>query len=321
MSSLRAVLAATIAASALAWTAAHATSPEVRQWRPGRGERQQVADLGVRIHGAGHVVVVLLSGLASSERLWGGAYDVLGRHARVVAIDPIGFGSSMESAALGREIDADAHVDAVIAVLTALDLHEVPAIIVGHSMGASLALRVAARHAPASTVVAFDAPLYHSSEEADERVRHMGWFESLLAQGPLAERVCEWMCHNRRVARALAVTISPRLPVAVASDTVHHTWRGYIAGFESLVRDLGWSHALRVLDERRVTVRLVDGDHDPVQVPGRADELASTYPLVTALRLPGDHRLPLSDPSGCASIVLAVLREDAGKRSRAVTSA
>ena len=268
MRASRIALATALLAPTLAWAGAHATSPEVRQWRPGVGERRQVADLGVRIHGAGDVVVVLLSGLASSERLWGGAYDVLGQHARVVAIDPIGFGASMESAALAREIDADAHVDAVLAVLTALDLHELPAMIVGHSMGASLALRVAARHAPASMVVAYDAPLYFSTEEADERVRHMGWFESLLAQGPLAERVCEWMCDNRRV-----------------------------------------------LSTRNVTVRLVDGDHDPVQVPGRADELASTYSNVTAFRLPGGHRLPLSDPVGCASIVLAALSEYADKRS------
>lgn len=315
MRASRIALATALLAPTLAWAGAHATSPEVRQWRPGVGERRQVADLGVRIHGAGDVVVVLLSGLASSERLWGGAYDVLGQHARVVAIDPIGFGASMESAALAREIDADAHVDAVLAVLTALDLHELPAMIVGHSMGASLALRVAARHAPASMVVAYDAPLYFSTEEADERVRHMGWFDSLLAQGPLAERVCEWMCDNRRVAKALAVAISPRLPVVVASDTVQHTWRGYITGFNSLVRDAGWSEALRVLSTRNVTVRLVDGDHDPVQVPGRADELASTYSNVTAFRLPGGHRLPLSDPVGCASIVLAALSEYADKRS------
>ena len=46
-----------------------------------------------------------------------------------------------------------------------------------------------------------------------------------------------------------------------------------------------------------------------------ADELASTYSNVTAFRLPGGHRLPLSDPVGCASIVLAALSEYADKRS------
>jgi len=252
---------------------------------------------------------VLLAGLASSERFWGRAYDVLAEHARVVAIDPIGFGASIHHPALGATVDAEVHVDAVLATLRALNLHTNLVVIVGHSMGASLALRVGARHAPTRAVVAFDAPLYRSAEEASDRIRHMGWFEGLLAQGPLAERVCQWMCHNRTVARGVAVTISPRLPVAVARDSVEHTWSGYIAGFDSLVRDPGWSNALVDLAARHITVRLVDGENDPVQVPGRAEELERMYPNISATRLPGGHRLPLSDPERCASIVDAVLSQ------------
>ena len=271
-----------------------------------------VAGLGVRRFGAGEHVVVLLSGLASSERMWGAEYDVLGRYADVVAIDPIGFGASMHSPRLDGTVDAAAHVDALAAVLRELALDERPAIIVGHSMGASLALRFAAAHPPTRGVVAFDAPLYTSGEEADERVRHMGWFEALLAQGPLAERVCEWMCNHRTLAAGLAVAISPRLPLPIARDSVRHTWRGYIAGFDALINDGSWADALRTLDERDVPVWLVDGTDDEAQVSGRADELGRTFTSVTSARLEGGHRLPLGDPTGCASIVLGVLSRHAG---------
>ena len=137
----------------------------------------------------------------------------------------------------------------------------------------------------------------------------MGWFEALLSQGPMAERVCHWMCDNRTVARGVAVAISPRLPVAIARDSVEHTWPGYIAGFDSLVRDPGWSDALINLALRNVPVRLVDGDKDPVPVPGRADELAERFANISAARRLGGHRLPLSDPIGCASIVAKVIRD------------
>ena len=303
------VSAAALAAPALVWLGIHAHSPEVRSWQLGKGERARIANLGVRIHGKGEVVVVLLAGLASSERFWGRAYDVLGQHARVLAIEPIGFGASIHHPALRATVDADVHVDAVLATLRALGVHTNPVVIVGHSMGASLALRVGARHSPTRAVVAFDAPLYRSVDEASDRIRHMGWFEALLAQGPLAERVCQWMCHNRTVAREVAVAISPRLPVAVARDSVEHTWSGYIAGFDSLVRNPGWSDALGDLAARNVPVHLVDGEKDPVQVPGRAEELERTHPNITATRLPGGHRLPLSDPELCVSIVRSVLGE------------
>ncbi len=206
-------------------------------------------------------------------------------------------------------VDAGVHVDAVLDVLRTLDLHSRPVVFVGHSMGASLAIRAGARHAPTRAVVAFDAPLYRSAVEANDRIRHMGWFEALLSQGPLAERVCHWMCDNRTVARGVAVAISPRLPVAIARDSVEHTWPGYIAGFDSLVRDREWTDALDDLAARNVPVWLVDGDKDPVPVPGRADELAARFANISATRRLGGHRLPLSDPIGCASIVRGVLSE------------
>jgi pimeloyl-ACP methyl ester carboxylesterase len=300
---------AALAAPPLVWSSLHAHSPEVRRWRQGAGQRTQVADLGVRTFGSGEAVVVLLAGLASSERFWGSSYDVLGLNARVVAIDPIGFGASIHHPALQKTVDAGVHVDAVLDVLRTLDLHSRPIVFVGHSMGASLALRVGARHPATRAVVAFDAPLYRSADEANDRIRHMGWFEALLSQGPLAERVCHWMCDNRTVARGVAVAIGPRLPVAIARDSVEHTWPGYIAGFDSLVRDPEWTDALVDLAARNVPVRLVDGDKDPVPVPGRANELAARFANVSTTRRPGGHRLPLSDPVGCASIVHTVLSE------------
>ena len=269
--------------------------------------------LGARVWGEGEVVVVLLSGLAASQRYWGDAYDGLARVATVVAIDPLGFGSSMELDDEQDTSDPALHVRMVEQTLADLGLAGRPTIAVGHSMGASLALRWAASTDAVREVVCFGAPLYRGESEVADRMRHLGWLEAMLARGPLAERVCHWMCENRGTAQWLAVAVSPALPVRIARDSVLHTWPGYIGAFRALIEDPGWSEALEALSRRRVPVQLVYGAEDRVPVDGRAEELARHHDAVTVRTVAGGHDVPLARAEECADIV--------GARIAAIASA
>lgn len=234
---------------------------------------------------------------------FGAAYDPLAGAATVVVPDLLGFGGSMVTSS---RTDASAHIAALDAALTALGLEHRPTIVAGHSMGGALALRWAAEHTDrVRAVVTFGAPLYRNRAEADQRVAGMGRMEALLAgDGPLPRAVCNWMCRHRSAASWIAAAYRPDLPVPVARSGVKHTWSTYTGSMNGLIRDTSWQSALAVLGHAGIPVTLVDGDADPVPVPGQAAELAARWANVTQVRHAyADHGLPLTDPGWCARLL------------------
>ena len=286
------------------WPALHFQSGRVRRWRRGAGAPRRAGRLGVRMFGKGNPVLVLLPGIAASQAYFGAAYDRLGDVATVVVIDPLGFGSSMDANLSTDAFTLQEHLAAVTEALQALNLAGRPLHVAGHSMGASLAIQwAAASKGDIRTVAAFDAPLFRTRTEMDERVRHMGWFEALLSTGPIAHALCAWMCRHRCAASVLAVALNPRMPVAIAKDGVKHTWPSYIQSFATLVAADTWTGAIAALSCRGVPVLLADGDMDPVPVPGRARALATEFSTVTTRTHHGGHDLPLASPGWCSELL------------------
>ncbi len=278
-------------------------------WRPGAGVQRQAGGLGVRVFGSGDPVIVLLHGIAASQAYFGSEYDALGQSATVVVPDLLGFGSSMRHDETNPQaFDVDNHIAALNSCLEELQLTDRPILLVGHSMGASLALRWAADGlADARGVIAFDAPLYLSRDEALLHVRSMGWFEALFSSGRLAEAVCAWMCRHRRLAAVVAVAITPGLPATIAQDGVRHTWPSYSGSFESVIVNSDWQAALAALAAASTPVVLINGESDRVPVFGRADALTVRHGNVVTVSHPGGHDLPLAEAEWCAGQILTRL--------------
>lgn len=292
-----------LAGGAAWWDWQHQHSAAVAAWSPARGGQQRAGPLRVRTLGSAYRVVLLLHGMIAAGNSFGAAYDALAGHATVVVPDLLGFGGSMHTSG---PTDAAAHIAAVDAALTALELEHRPTIVAGHSMGGTLALRWAAEHTDrVRTVVTFGAPLYQDRCEADRHVAGMGRMEAVLAgDGPLPRSVCRWMCRHRTAASWIAAAARPDLPVQVARSGVKHTWGTYIGSMNGVIRDTGWQTALRVLSRANIPVILTAGDADPVPVSGRAAELARALPNVDVLNHPSaDHALPLTDPKWCRRLL------------------
>lgn len=285
------------------WWLRHQQSATVQVWAPGAGDVMRAGPLRVRLFGTGETVILLLHGIIASGDSFGATYDDLGRSARVVVPDLLGFGASMDTSG---PFDAAAHVAALDAALAALDLDQQPTTVVGHSMGGVLAIRWAATHPDRTRgVLTFGAPLYRTRAEADQHMGAMGPMVALLAgDGPLPQAVCAWTCRHRGIASWLAVGSRPDLPVSVARGGVSHTWAAYSGSLDSLVRDGGWVPALEALGERNTPVVIADGALDPVPVPGRSSLFARRFRSVRhEIHQHADHLLPLSDPVWCRTLI------------------
>lgn len=107
--------------------------------------------------GAGPAVV-LLHGIGRTARVWQYLAEQLAPGHRVVALDLLGFGGSPKPA--WASYNADDHAGAVIASLDKLALAR-PILLVGHSMGCLVAVRVAIRRPDlAQHLVLYEMPLY-----------------------------------------------------------------------------------------------------------------------------------------------------------------
>jgi pimeloyl-ACP methyl ester carboxylesterase len=249
--------------------------------------------LHVRVLGQGTRSILLLHGLAGSNRYFGASFDALAASARVIAPDLLGFGQSPRPA--DCRYDADAHSQAIESSLDRLHV-TAPLFVVAHSVGCLVALRLATRRPHmVRGVVAVSPPFYPSPEAARARISALGllvrWF---ALDRPLARWVCAWMCRNRSLAAKLSPWLRRDLPPEIARDAVLHNWMSYSSTLGQLVLTGQPPDELRELSAPLLALA---GEADRVLDLAYLRELSESRARVELRTWPGaGHDLPLSHP-------------------------
>jgi pimeloyl-ACP methyl ester carboxylesterase len=273
--------------------------PGVR-WSPAGGTLFP-GTLAVRTLGTAGPPVLLLHGLPSSGRFWGAEYDTLAAHARLVVPDLLGFGRSPRPTA---GYGPDDHADAVAATLHGVGADDEPALVVGHSVGALVALRLAVRHPRlVAGIVGFGAPIYRDYITARRQLAHLGPLTRLFGLDTRwAELACTWLCQrHRRAAARLAGHFRSDLPRALAADAVAHSWESFS---ETLTRVVLAAEARTWLDQTDTPIDLIVGGQDPLVDIAFLDELSHTHPRLHLDVWSGaGHDLPLTDPGACRAAI------------------
>lgn len=252
--------------------------------------------------GAAGPTVVFLPGIGATTRYWGPRVAPLAERARLVLVDLLGFGRSPKP---WTTYSVDRHVDALHGVLGPLAEARGPLTLVGHSLGARLAVAYAARHPGAvRQLVLVSLPYFGGAERAKGYFRRRGaegWVMTHMIPAAIACVI------SRRLLGWALPSLLPGLPREVAEDLTLMTWRSststlweVIYGYD-LAADLA-----RVAG--RAPMLCLHGDQDERAPLDRLRELARTHAGCELRVRPGaDHGLPLADPAWVRAQVASVL--------------
>ena len=240
--------------------------------------------------------VVLLPGLGGTTRYWDVGLEPLSQVAHVVRIDLLGFGDSPKPWAA---YTIERHVVALLAATA----HLPRMTLVGHSLGAALALMLAAR-APerVERLVLLGLPYFGNRRAAYSYYRGPPAYAWWATNVVLVALAC---LLTRRVVGWLLPYILTDIPRVVARDLVKHTWRSSTSSLWNVLYDHDLAEDAAALPPT-LPVVCVHGDADLMAPIAGVRRLAADRPGWHVVALAGvDHHPWLRCPAVCRRHVLA----------------
>jgi pimeloyl-ACP methyl ester carboxylesterase len=248
--------------------------------------------------------LVLLTGLAASTRYWNHLHEqLISAGFRVIRLDLLGFGRSPRLRSKGDgAYTMDTHMASIVDTLKQLEVHE--AVIVGHSMSCSLALRIAATHPElCSHALLFCPPLYASLESADNFAYSSGNMPRWILDGIYARMICRLICSNKALAIPIYRRVATTVPMEVREDARLHDWKSYRESFDNVILHY---RAEADLARSKTPTTLVYGLADKsVDVP-YLEALAQNHSHVRTIPVAnGTHQIPNQFPELVIKIITA----------------
>jgi len=269
--------------------------------------RLETGSLAVRVLGEG-APTLLLHGILGSNRYWGAAFDRLAANGLLLAPDLLGFGASPRPLS---GYAPDEHGGALIASLDELQVRG-PVLVVGHSLGALLAIWMARMYPErVRGVIAFAPPLFRDPRHARRQIAKAGGLERLFglenrAATWIAGLVCRNLCEARpKLAARVYSAIRPTFPAPLIEDATRHSWVSYSETVRRVI--LAAEAATWFASEegtREAPMLVVAGDQDRYLdlefLGGLVGQRSRTRLQVWA---GAGHDLPLTQPERCLAAI------------------
>jgi pimeloyl-ACP methyl ester carboxylesterase len=207
----------------------------------------------------GGETILLLHGLGRTARVWQHVIAGLERyHLRLVAFDLLGFGASPKPD--WSDYDGDTHAKAVIATIEKQQL-TTPLIIVGHSMGCLVAVRVARlRPDLVKHLVLFEMPLYEGlPHKRSYRLRtdlYYRFYRRVVAYKPTFDQTARYV---ERLGRRI-----------VGQEVTRATWQPFIRSLENTIMKQTTASDIK---EIKVPMDVIYGRFDMLVIKGRPQHI------------------------------------------------
>lgn len=219
--------------------------------------------------------VILLHGIASSSVTFEFVVPLVEPRHRVIRVDLLGFGGS--PAPEDSSYSIDAHVAALDRTIRHLRLRRFS--LVGHSMGALIATRYAARFPKRMMrLVLVSPPVYLAPTE-------LGGARDRAAQG-LYLRVYEFLRGNKDFTMRAAASLALLSPIKNLLDVSERTWTPFVRSLQNAIESQTMVSDLAAV---RTPIHLVYGTLDPFLHPAGLRIVESLRGVETHRVRGGDH--------------------------------
>lgn len=242
--------------------------------------------------------ILLLHGMAASVNYWHSYFPLLSKTRKVIAVDLLGFGRSPQST---EGYSVEAHCRAIKDTLLSLNINE-PVTIMGHSMGALLALQYAIRYpGEISDLILISMPIYKNEAEAKIMITKSRKILAYTYYGPTSYILCtSWCYYLRPISKRVAPLYLPYLPRQVARDSVLHTFKSYSESLRSLVETQSVEDDLKKL---KIPAVVVYGNADETFVLDNVHSMKQLSKNISIELMDGSHQIPLEHPEQIMKLI------------------
>jgi len=239
--------------------------------------------------------VILLHGIGRTGKVWEHVVRELSLlNQRVVTFDLLGFGASPKPNWVRYDIDD--HAAAVIASIDKLKPTQ-PLVIVGHSMGCLVAVRVArlrpdlVRH-----LVLFEMPLYEGlPQKAYYRMRtnlYFKFYDWVIRYQPGFDE--ESARRIERLARKI-----------VGFEVTRETWQPFIKSLRNTIMQQTADQDIPLLT---MPMDVIYGSYDMLVIRGELANIFGSHERISRKTIPAGHSISLKSSRFIASRIVAALR-------------
>lgn len=248
--------------------------------------------LSVREEGAGPPLL-WLHALGASSRYWQGRLGDLPTQHRCIMPDLLGFADSPQPD--DNAYTVDDHLAALVGTLADRGDGATPLTLIGHSLGAILAVEFAARNPErVRGLVVMGMPVYGSRAEAEAFIiAHGGRFarSQLHTERPTGRRFRLGL-PLYRVIKWGAPYVVRGFPREVVADSFKNTWESYGRTLERCILAHDLAPALAALPD--IPILALHGTHDPTASLANVEAVAARMPNVHLQTMEGGHHLFLT---------------------------
>ncbi len=269
----------------------------------GRSYDAEKMPLNYEVFGSGPKQLVLIHGLTGSLNYWKQDIESIGNTHTILLIDLLGFGDSPKP---NSDYSLDTQLQAIENVIVKAGFSERKSLVVGHSMGATIALALLGKHQDwFNGGVFISLPAYRDAEEFNKRMSTLSLVDRLTTSSA-SPYLC--MLHPVLMNRAFKPA---NLTDEVFDDAKKHTWQSYELSLNEIVLGTDLAGIARSVKDKKVV--FIHGDSDELAPIENARQLANSFSDAVFVTIEaGDHQFFLQRPQLVWDIIRNFLEHDSG---------